>query len=112
MVDHGRPVASLPNGLTFICRSSEQVFPQMAQYSAGDLYGSLDDDRRAVVDALIASRTASQSYAVGPQCWLVPFPRFVILPGGPRVDGVPFPMRLLRYRHQLVLGFVDLELPQ
>ena len=84
----------------------------MAQYSAGDLYGSLDDDRRAVVDALIASRTASQSYAVGPQCWRVPFPRFVILPGGPRVDGVPFPMRLLRYRHQLVLGFVDPELPQ
>ena len=84
----------------------------MAQYSAGDLYANLDDDRRAVVDALIASRTASQSYAVGPQCWLVPFPRFVILPSGPPAYGVPFPMRLLRYRLQLALGFVDLELPQ
>ena len=91
--------------------TSEQVSSQMAQYNAGDLYGSLDADRRAVVDALVASRTASQSYAIGPQCWLVPFPRFVIVPG-PRRDVVPLPMRLLRYRHQLVLGFVDFELPQ
>ena len=80
----------------------------MADYNAGDLYGSLTDGQRAVVDAIIAPTTARPSFAVGPQEWLVPLPRFQ----WPVDNAVPIPMRLLRYRHQLQLAYAVLELAQ
>ena len=84
-------------------------------YQAGDLYASIGGGQRAAVDA-IARRTEGATYAIAPQPWLLPMPvwywQLLWSRTAPHEDEVPFPGPLLRYRHQLLLGYAELGLRQ